>query len=436
MTQRIETVTARQILDSRGRPTVEAELHLGDGTVATASVPSGASTGRHEALELRDGDQAAYGGRGVQRAVTSVIGEIADALCGAEPVRADVDRLLIDLDGTPDKSRLGANAILAVSIACARAEAAIAGLPLWRHLAGERTPMLPLPMVNIISGGLHASRQLDFQDFLVVPIGAKTFAEALEMVVRVHAGAARVLERRGLPTLKADEGGFGPPLASHGAALDLLDTAVEAAGLSVGHEIAYALDVAATHFYDETTGEYRLPAEGRRCDVGELIDLLEELVAGRPVISIEDPLAEDDWLGWATFTGRFGSRMQVIGDDLFATNAARLEQGIEQRAGNAVLVKMNQIGTISETLAVVERAHAAGWRTVISARSGETEDSALADLAVGCAGGQIKIGSVTGSERLAKYNQLLRIEEALGQDAVFAGRDALTAPTGARRDAG
>jgi enolase len=424
MTPTIAGVRAREILDSRGRPTVEVDLRLSDGTATRASVPSGASTGRHEAVERRDGDPSRFGGRGVLGAVEAVNTDIARAVAGAPPDLQAVDRALIELDGTPDKSRLGANAILAVSLACARAEAAVAGRPLWRHLAGDGEPVLPLPMVNIVSGGLHAGRQLDFQDFLVMPVGAASYRDALRMVVEVYEATAGVLRERGLSVLKADEGGFGPALASHAAALELLDSAVERAGLRPGDDVAYALDIAASHFFDPGNGTYTLASEGRTCTAEELAELIGELAARHPVVSVEDALAEDDWEGWTAFTAALGDRMQIVGDDFFTTNLARLERGIELGAANAVLVKMNQIGTISETLAVVRRAKAAGYRTVISARSGETEDAALADLAVGTAGGQIKVGSVAQSERLAKYNQLLRIEEELGADA-YAGRAAL-----------
>jgi enolase 1/2/3 len=419
---KIDMVHGREIFDSRGQPTVEAELRLSDGTIALASVPSGASTGRHEAVELRDGDPSRFRGRGVLRAVASVNGEIADALRGHDADLRAVDRLLVELDGTPDKSRLGANAILSVSLACARAEAALAGVPLWRHLGSE--PLLPLPMVNILSGGLHAGRQLDFQDFLVIPVGAATYREALRIVVAVYEATADDLRERGLTVLKADEGGFGPPLESHAAALELLDIAVARAGLRPGDDVAYALDVAATHFHNPD-GTYELASESRTCTPAELADLVAELADRHPILSVEDALAEDDWDGWVAFTARLGGRLQILGDDLFTTNLERLERGIDLGAANAVLVKMNQIGTISETLAVVERAKQAGYRTVVSARSGETEDTALADLAVGTAAGQIKVGSVAQSERLAKYNQLLRIEEALGADAPYAGRAAL-----------
>jgi enolase len=427
MSPTIESVHAREVLDSRGRPTVEAELTLSDGSTAAASVPSGASTGRHEAVERRDGDPSRYAGRGVLGAIGAVTGEIARALTGAPVDRAAVDRTLIELDGTRDKSRLGANAILAVSLAAARAEAACAGLPLWRHLAGDADPVLPLPMVNIVSGGLHAGRQLDFQDFLVMPVGAASYGEALRMVVAVYDATAAVLRERALTTLKADEGGFGPPLPSHAAALELLDAAVGRAGLRPGEDVAYALDIAATHFFDPERGRYVLASEDRTCTPEELAALIGDLADRHPIVSVEDALAEDDWEGWTAFTAALGDRLQIVGDDLFTTDLARLERGIGAGAANAVLVKMNQVGTISETLEVVARAKAAGYRTVISARSGETEDPALADLAVATAGGQIKVGSVAQSERLAKYNQLLRIEEALGGDrAPYAGRAALT----------
>jgi enolase len=424
----IAAVDAREILDSRGRPTVEADVTLSDGAFASASVPSGASKGRHEAVELRDGDPRRYGGHGVRTAVHNVRHLIAPALVGREADIAAVDDALIALDGTPDKARLGANALLAVSLAAARAAAESAGVPLWRFVAGQRPVSLPLPMVNIISGGLHARRQLDFQDFLVMPVGARAYGEALEMCVAVYDSTARALAARGLSTLKADEGGFGPALRSHEEAFEVLEEAVAAAGLAPGGDVVYALDVAASHFFDPAAGHYRLESDNRVCETPEMVDLLADLIDQFPIVSVEDPLAEDDWEGWALLTERLGGRVQVVGDDLFTTNLARLERGIESGAANAVLVKMNQIGTLSETLAVVQRAKAAGYRTVISARSGETEDPALADLAVGTAAGQIKVGSVAQSERLAKYNRLLRIEQHLGEQAVFAGRDQFAVP--------
>jgi enolase len=425
MNPTITDVRARQILDSRGRPTVEAQVSLSGGASVTASVPSGASTGRHEAVERRDGDAAHFGGLGVLGAVRAVNETIAPVLRGAAPDLSAVDARLLELDGTADKSRLGANAMLAVSIAVARAAATAEGMPLWRHLAGDQPPVLPLPMVNILSGGLHAGRQLDFQDFLVVPVGADSFRQALEMCVAVRDATGRELERRGLSTLKADEGGFGPRLASHAEALQILDTAVEGAGFEAGADVVYALDVAASHFFDADSDTYHLTSEGRTCTAEEMAELLAGLAARHAIASVEDPLAEDDWEGWSALTARLGDRLQIIGDDLFTTNPERVERGVRERAANAVLVKMNQIGTLSETLDVVDRGRAAGLRLVVSARSGETEDSALADLAVGTRAGQIKVGSVAQSERLAKYNQLLRIEEELGDDARFAGRAAL-----------
>jgi enolase len=420
MTTVITELSGREILDSRGRPTVEAELALSDGTRVLASVPSGASTGRHEAKELRDGDPERHGGRGVLRAVAAVNADLAALLVGREPLQRPIDDAMRELDGTTQKSRLGANAILAVSLAVARAGAAAAGLPLWAHLADGKPVSLPLPMVNIISGGLHARRQLDFQDFLVIPTGAESYARALEMVVALHAATGAILESRGLSTLKADEGGYGPSLATHRDALCLLDEAVEAVKLRPGEGIAYALDIAATQFFEPSGGRYELRSEGRLLDADELAAYVGELASAHPIVSVEDPLAEDDWPAWQRLTARFGGAMQVVGDDLFTTNLERLERGIAERSANAILVKMNQIGTITETLDVVARAKAAEFKTVISARSGETEDAAVADLAVATSGGQIKIGSVTQTDRLAKYNQLLRIEQALGEDAVLA----------------
>jgi enolase len=424
MSTTIAHIHAREILDSRGRPTVEVEVRLADGSFGRASVPSGASTGRHEALELRDGEPGRYHGRGVRRAVQHVAGPIAQQLAGQDALdQAAIDAQLIALDGTADKSRLGANALLGVSLAVARAAASAAGLPLWRYLGGAAARVLPLPMINIISGGLHARRNLDFQDFLIMAVGAGSYTQALEMSVAVYAATHELLTERGLTTLKADEGGFGPPLAGEGAALDLLMQAVERAGYRPGDDIAFALDVAATHFYDQQRGHYQML--GSSYDAAGMVEALDGLAQRYPIASIEDGLAEDDWQGWRSLTDRLGERVQLIGDDLFTTNPTRLMRGITSGVANAVLVKMNQIGTLSETLAVVELARRAGYRVVVSARSGETEDSCLADLAVATNAGQIKIGSLSQSERLAKYNQLLRIEEALGAQAVYLGRQAL-----------
>lgn len=415
----IERVVPRQILDSRGRPTIEVDLCLSDGTVVTASVPSGASTGRHEAHERRDGDPAHFAGLGVRQAVQAIAEEVAPAIVGRRPERVAIDALLIELDGTSDKSRLGANATLAVSLATTRAEAAAAGMPLWRYLAQGRSVALPMPMVNIISGGLHAGRQLDIQDFLVVPRGAQSYSAALEMVTAIHRATGELLHDGGLSTLRADEGGYGPALAGHDAALELLDRAVEHAGYSVGDDVIYAVDVASSHFYNEHEGRYVLASEAVTLDAGEFAAYLDDLADRHPIASFEDPFAEDDWPAWSSFTASAGNRLQIVGDDLFTTNPQRLARGIAERSANAVLVKMNQIGTITETLDVISAAKGAGLNTVISARSGETEDPALADFAVGVDGGQIKIGSVTQSERLSKYNQLLRIEQELGADAAF-----------------
>ena len=427
---RIETIHAREVLDSRGRPTVEVEIGVAGGWAGSAIVPSGASTGSHEAVELRDGDLRRLRGRGVRQAVENVNRLIAPRLIGQDAAnQAAIDALLISLDGTPNKSRLGANAILGVSLAAARAAAAAMRLPLWRYLGQGR--VLPLPMINVISGGLHASHNLDFQDFMIMPVGAASYSQALEMSLEVHWAVHDLLAERGLSTLKADEGGFGPALPDNRAALDLLMAAVERAGYRPGEEIAFALDVAATHFYRPEQGRYDLASEGRMCDASELIDLLAGWVADYPIVSIEDGLAEDDWAGWRELTDRLGGAVQLVGDDLFTTNPQRVRQGIGQGIANAVLVKMNQIGTLTETLEVIRLAQEAGYRTVISARSGETEDSTIADLAVATSAGQIKIGSLAQSERLAKYNQLLRIEEALGADAQFAQwRDLL--PAGGR----
>ncbi|HKW97988.1 MAG TPA: phosphopyruvate hydratase [Bryobacteraceae bacterium] len=412
MSLTIRELRALEILDSRGNPTVMATAGLSDGTTASAKVPSGASTGSHEALELRDGDPAHYAGKGVQKAVANVANAIAPALAGmnAEDQRA-VDRRMIELDGTPDKSRLGANAVLGVSCAVARAAARSRGVPLWRYLAGDRTPALPVPMVNILSGGLHAGRNFEFQDFLAVPAGFPSYAAGLEAIVAVHRSARAVIGERGhVLTGVADEGGWGPRLPSNEAALDIMIAAIERAGFHPGREISIAIDVAASHFFRD--GKYDLSSEGRSLTADEMILLLDGWVAHYPIVSIEDGLAEDDWTGWQKLTAQLGGKLQLIGDDLFVTNAARLERGIRDRAANAVLVKMNQIGTLTETFQVIDRAREAGFRAVISARSGETEDDFLADLAVASGAGQIKIGSITRSERLAKYNRLLEIEDS------------------------
>jgi enolase len=410
----IEAIHATEVLDSRGHPTVSAEVRLTDGTSAEASVPSGASTGSHEAVELRDGDPRRYAGRGVLRAVGHVNQVLAPELRGMDAAgQAAIDGRMIELDGTPGKSRLGANAILAVSCAVARAAAAGRRMPLWRHLADGRRAVLPVPMVNILSGGLHAGGHIEFQDFLVIPRGFATYAQALEAIVAVHRAARRVIEDRGFVlTGVADEGGWGPKFQSNQQALEILSEAIHVSGYLPGLQMAIAIDAASTHFW--RGGAYALASEGRRLAPAGMIALLERWVAEYPVVSIEDGLAEDDWDGWRTLTTRLSTRVQLIGDDLFVTNLDRLNRGIASGVANSVLVKMNQAGTLTETFAVIDRAREAGYRAVISARSGETEDAFLADLAVASGAGQIKVGSVRTSERLAKYNRLLKLEAELG----------------------
>jgi enolase len=418
---RITRLHAREVLDSRGRPTVEVEVHA-VAAWGRAIVPSGASTGRHEAVELRDGDPARYGGLGVRKAVHHVCEVIAPAVMGL-PVtqQQEIDRLLIALDGTPNKGRLGANAILGVSLACAHAGAAARGLPLWRYLDSEGRAALPLPMVNLISGGLHAGGNLDFQDFLFLPVAARSYHEALEMTVGVYRTLGEVLKKHGFEgVLVGDEGGYGPRLHGNEQAVEMALEAFGRVGLRPGGEAALALDVAATHFYHD--GLYHLHEGGKKVlDAGGMVERLVEWTKRYPIFSIEDGLAEDDWAGWRALTEALGGRVQLVGDDLFVTNRARLEQGIGDHVANAVLVKVNQVGTLSEALDVVRLAREAGYRSVISARSGETEDSTLADLAVATGAGQIKIGSVARSERLAKYNQLLRIEEELDRFSGWRG---------------
>lgn len=413
MEARIEALRALQILDSRGNPTLQVETRLSDGTLASAQVPSGASTGRHEARELRDGSGGGYEGRSVAAAAANVNGPLADALRGQRVAdQNEVDRRMIELDGTPDKARLGANAILGVSCAVARAAAVSRGVPLWRSLAGSRSPRLPLPFINILSGGLHAGRQIEFQDFLAVPHGFPTFAERLEAAVRLHRRMGQLLAADGrAPSGVADEGGWGPRLDSNRHALEYLMRAIEAAGYAPGEQVSIAIDVAATHFFRD--GRYRLASEGRALTAEAMLALYASWLDAFPIIAIEDPLAEDDWAGWRAACAQLGSRCMIIGDDLLVTSPQRLERAIRARAANAVLVKMNQIGTLTETLQVVDRAREAGFGAVVSARSGETEDSFLADLAVASGAGRIKVGSVTRSERLAKYNRLLAIEAEL-----------------------
>lgn len=414
----IEQVGAREILDSRGNPTVEVEIALTDGTFARAAVPSGASTGEHEAVELRDGGER-YGGKGVQKAVQAVLVEIGPAVIGlnADDQRL-VDQALVDLDGTPDKSRLGGNAILGVSLAVAKAAADSAELPLFRYLGGPNAHILPVPMMNILNGGAHADTAVDIQEFMVAPIGAPSFAEALRWGAEVYHSLKSVLKKEGLSTGLGDEGGFAPDVAGTTAALDLIGRAIESAGFKLGTDVALALDAAATEFYSDGTG-YKFEGSTRTAE--QMAEFYAGLLGAYPLVSIEDPLSEDDWDGWAALTASIGDRVQLVGDDVFVTNPERLEEGIEKGVANALLVKVNQIGTLTETLDAVALAHHSGYRTMMSHRSGETEDTTIADLAVAVGSGQIKTGAPARSERVAKYNQLLRIEEALGDAARYAG---------------
>lgn len=414
----IEQVGAREILDSRGNPTVEVEVALTDGTFARAAVPSGASTGEHEAVELRDGG-ARYLGKGVEKAVEAVLDEIAPAVIGqAADDQRIIDQALLDLDGTPDKSRLGANAILGVSLAVAKAAADSAGLPLFRYIGGPNAHILPVPMMNILNGGAHADTGVDVQEFMVAPIGAPTFKESLRWGAEVYHSLKSVLKKQGLSTGLGDEGGFAPDVAGTHAALELISTAIDATGLKLGSDVALALDVAATEFYTDGTG-YAFEKQTRTAE--QMAEFYASLLDSFPLVSIEDPLSEDDWDGWVALTTAIGDRVQLVGDDLFVTNPERLEEGIEKGAANALLVKVNQIGTLTETLDAVALAHAAGYKSMMSHRSGETEDTTIADLAVACSCGQIKTGAPARSERVAKYNQLLRIEETLGDAARYAG---------------
>jgi enolase len=419
----IVDVRARQILDSRGNPTIEVDVRLQDGTLGRAEVPSGASTGAHEALELRDGDPNLYRGKGVLTAVQNVNNAIAPALRGRSVFdQRAIDKLLLELDGTANKATLGANAILGTSLAVLRAAATARGLPVYAYLGGINGRVLPVPMMNILNGGAHAQDSTDFQEFMVVPLGAPTFAEGLRWGVEVYHSLAAELKSRGLSTGIGDEGGFAPRLPDNRAPLEIITTAIERAGYRPGEQVALALDVAATELF--TNGAYRLEREGTTLTGAQLVDLYDTLCREYPIVSIEDGLAEDDWTGWQHLTERLGDRVQLVGDDLFVTNTERLRRGIEEDAANAILVKVNQIGSVTETLETVEMAHAAGFAAVISHRSGETEDTTIADLAVGTNAGQIKTGAPARGERVNKYNQLLRIEEQLGRAARYAGRDA------------
>jgi enolase len=417
----IEQVGAREILDSRGNPTVEVEVALDDGTLARAAVPSGASTGEHEAVELRDGDSARYGGKGVQKAVTAVLEEIGPKLAGMNAVdQRLIDQRLIDLDGTADKSRLGANAILGVSLAVAKAAAEASGLELFRYVGGPNAHLLPVPMMNIINGGAHADSSVDVQEFMIAPVGADSFREALRWGAEVYQALKSVLKSQGLATGLGDEGGFAPDLPGTRAALDLISSAIGKAGLTVGRDVVLALDVAANEFHSNGTYAF----EGGSRSTSEMLKIYADLLDSYPLVSIEDPLYENDWDGWIELTRALGDRVQIVGDDLFVTNPERLSDGIRRGAANALLVKVNQIGTLSETLDAVTMAHSSGYRCMMSHRSGETEDTTIADLAVATGCGQIKTGAPARSERVAKYNQLLRIEETLGDAARYAGKRA------------
>jgi enolase len=419
----IEHVHARQILDSRGNPTVEVELSVASGAWGRAAVPSGASTGEFEATELRDGG-GPWMGKGVNRAVENVNGEIATAVRGLDAAgQAALDRALITLDGTPNKSRLGANAILAVSLAAAHASAAEERQPLWRYLGGESAHILPVPMMNVLNGGAHADNAVDFQEFMIVPVGAESFGQALQMGAEVFHNLKRTLHEQGHGTTVGDEGGFAPDLESNEQALELLMAGIRAAGYEPGEQVAVALDPAVSELYTEGTG-YVLEHEGRTLAAAELADLWSELCARYPIVSIEDGMDEEDWDGWKVLTDRIGDRIQLVGDDLFVTNTQRLKRGIDAGVANSILIKVNQIGTLTETFAAIRMARDAGYSAVMSHRSGETEDVTIADLAVATGCGQIKTGAPSRSDRVAKYNQLLRIEEALGADASYPGRSA------------
>lgn len=421
----IEDVIAREVLDSRGNPTVEVEIHLEDGSMGRAIVPSGASTGVHEALELRDGDKTRYLGKGTLKAVENVNTEIADAIVGYNVFdQVGLDKLLIELDGTYNKGRLGANAILGVSLAAADAAANSLGLPLFQYLGGVNAKLLPTPMMNILNGGSHADNTVDFQEFMVMPVGASSFTEAVRMGAEVFHSLKAVLKEKGLSTAVGDEGGFAPNLSSNEEAIQVILEAVKKAGYEPAKDIKLALDVAASEFYDETSRKYKLTGEGKEKTADEMIEYYENLIAKYPVISIEDGLAEDDWAGWAKLTQKLGKKVQLVGDDLFVTNTDRLKKGIEQSVANSILIKVNQIGTVTETLDAIEMAKKAGYTAVVSHRSGESEDVTIADLAVAVNVGQIKTGSLSRTDRIAKYNQLLRIDELLGDTAIYAGTDA------------
>ncbi|MDG5495059.1 phosphopyruvate hydratase [Niveispirillum sp. BGYR6] len=417
-------IHAREILDSRGNPTIEVEVRLESGAFGRAAVPSGASTGAHEAVELRDGDKSRYLGKGVQRAVESVNGEIFDTLAGLESTdQVAIDQAMIDLDGTPNKARLGANAILGVSLAVAKASADELDLPLYRYVGGANARILPVPMMNIINGGAHADNPIDIQEFMIMPVGAETVADGIRVGAEIFHALKKKLKAAGHNTAVGDEGGFAPNLSSATEALDFIVAAIADAGYKAGENVLLALDAASTEFFKN--GKYELEGEGKSLTPAEMVAYWADLVAKYPIVSIEDGMAEDDWDGWKLLTDTIGSKVQLVGDDLFVTNPARLSDGIKKGVGNSILVKVNQIGTLTETLEAVRIAQNAGYTAVLSHRSGETEDSTIADLAVATNCGQIKTGSLSRSDRIAKYNQLIRIEEGLGGAAVYPGRDAL-----------
>ncbi len=424
----IINVNAREILDSRGNPTVEVEVAVGTGDVGRAAVPSGASTGEHEALELRDGDKKRYLGKGVRKAVANVVDLIAPAVVGMDASdQASLDQRMIELDGTPTKAKLGANAILGVSLAAAKAAATAHALPLYRYVGGAGARTLPVPLMNILNGGAHADSNVDIQEFMVVPLGAPTFAEALRYGAEIFHARKKVLKEKGAGTGVGDEGGYAPSLGSNEEALALIMQAIEAAGLKAGEQVGLALDCAASEFFDKASGKYALEGEGKTFDGKGLVDYYASLVAKYPIVSIEDGCAEDDWGTWKLLTEKLGRKIQLVGDDLFVTNVTRLSRGIAEGITNSILVKVNQIGSLTETLEAVRMAHRASYTTVMSHRSGETEDTTIADLSVACDCGQIKTGSASRTDRVAKYNQLLRIEEELGKSGRYAGRSAFAA---------
>ena len=416
----IIAIHGRQILDSRGNPTVEVDVTLADGSFGRAAVPSGASTGAHEAWELRDGDKAVYMGKGVSKAVENINGPLAEALMGMPGTdQGAVDRAMLELDGTENKKNLGANALLGISLATAKAGADFNNTPLFKYLGGASATLLPAPMMNIVNGGEHADNSVDVQEFMVMPLGFETFSDALRCGCEIFHNLKKVLQDKGLNTAVGDEGGFAPDLGSNGEALDLIMTAIEKAGYKPGEQVKIALDVAATEFYDRSKGVYAI--DGKELDSAGMVDFLADWAARFPIVSIEDGLDEDDWDGWKLLTDKLGSSCQLVGDDLFVTNTTRLQRGIDEGIANSILIKVNQIGTLTETIQAIQLAHRNGYTSVSSHRSGETEDSTIADLAVGLCTGQIKTGSASRSDRMAKYNQLLRIEEMLGDGAIYAG---------------